>query len=121
METIFDFLNSILFSKKNIKLSEDNKTSYVPFLVNRWCSFYSKEVCSIVNHTVNRFSNLSKEEHYTFLKNIINRVPFKKINYIKKNKDTQKNNEDDTLSLLAKNLELSKREINQYIICQQSQ
>lgn len=122
METIFDFLRSILFSKKRISINEDNKTAYVPFLINRWGSFYSKELCNLINITTNRFSNFTKEEHYLFLYNMLPKNKFLKIDYIKKKgKEKENTKEDDNILMLAKNLELSKREINQYILCQQSQ
>jgi len=117
MENIFDFLNSILFSKKKISINEENKNTYVPFLINRWLSFYSKDVCNIVNQSVNKFSNFSKEEHYLFLKNMLPKLPLKRLDYVKKKKNDN-NDSDDNVSMLAKNLEISKREINQYILCQ---
>jgi len=118
METIFDFLRSILFSKNKLITNEDNKSSYVPFLINRWCSFYSKDVCTLINFTVNRFSNFTKEEHYLFLYNMLPKKKFLKIDYVKKKSKDKEDIEDDKITMLAKNLELSKREINQYIICQ---
>lgn len=117
METIFDFLNSILFSKKNIVVGEENKNNYTPFLINRWLSFYSKDICNVINQSVNKFTNLDRNEQYIFLKNMLPKLPYKKLEYIKKKK-YEKNQVDHQIDLLAKNLEISKREINQYILCQ---
>jgi hypothetical protein len=117
METIFDFLNSILFSKKKICINDENKNTYVPYLINRWLSFYSKDITNIINQSVNRYTNLTRDEHYAFLKNILPKLPFKRLEYVKKKKE-EKTKQDEMVDLLAKNLELSKREINQYILCQ---
>lgn len=119
MENIFDFINSLIFSKKRITFNDENKTGYVPFMINRWCSFYSKDLANIINQTVNKFTFLNKEEHYSFLYNFLPKVKFSKINYIKK-KDKTTDKEDENISMLAKNLELSKREINHYILCHKS-
>jgi len=117
METIFDFINSLIFSKKKITINDENKTGYIPFMINRWCSFYSKDLANIVNQTVNKFTFFTKDEHYNFLYSFLPKVKFSKINYIKK-KDKTATKEDENLAMLAKNLELSKREINHYILCQ---
>jgi hypothetical protein len=117
MENIFDFLNSILFSKQKKSLTCDNNTAYLPFMVNRWCSFYSKDLANIINITTNRFLSFSKEEHFTFLKNFLPKFSFKRIDYVRK-KNTDNKEENPEIAMLAKNLELSKREINHYIICQ---
>jgi len=116
METIFDFLNCILFTKNKKSLTQENNSVYTPFMINRWCSFYSKDLSKFVNLTVNKFSNFSKDEHFVFLKNFLPKLPFKKIDYNKK-KITDKD-EQPELTILARNLELSKREINHYILCQ---
>jgi len=116
METIFDFLNSILFSKAKKNLTQENSSVYTPFMINRWCSFYSKELSRFINLSVNRFSNFNKEEHFIFLRNFLPKLPFKKISYVKK--IAVENETDNTVCMLAKNLELSRREINHYILCQ---
>lgn len=116
METIFDFLNCILFAKAKKSLTQENSSVYTPFMINRWCSFYSKELSKFINLSVNRFSNFTKEEHFAFLKNFLPKLPFKKISYVKKK--VVENEIDDKICMLAKNLELSKREINHYILCQ---
>lgn len=54
----------------------------------------------------------NKSDHYKFLHYIIPRERFKRINYIKKNK-SEKQQDDDT-KLIAKNMQLSTREIKLY-------
>jgi hypothetical protein len=120
METIFDFLQSLLFTKKKIQLGEENLAGYSPYMINRWCSFYSTNLVSLINLSVNRYHQLSKFEHYNLLFCLFSKLFFKRIAYIKK-KDLKKDNNDDLITLLAKNLEISKREINLYITCQQYQ
>lgn len=117
METIFDFLNCILHTKQKKDLTAENNNTYSPFMINRWCSFYSDNFANIINLTVNKFTNFSKEEHFVFLKKFLPKVPFKKINYVKK-KVLKESEEDNTIDMLSKNLEISKREINHYILCQ---
>lgn len=85
-------------------------------MINRWCTMYNKDLANIVNITTNKYTNLSKEEHFNFLRNFLPKLPFKRIEYIKK-KNSEKE-ETSEIAMLAKNLELSKREINHYIICQ---
>ena len=120
METIFDFLQSLLFTKKKIKLNEENLSSYSPFMINRWCSFYSPNLVNLINLSVNRFHQLTKQEHYNLLYCLFSKLFFKRINYIKK-KEIKKESNNEIIDLLAKNLEISKREINLYITCQQYQ
>ena len=51
-KTIFDYINSILFSKKKIDINiEDN--SFILYLFNRWASMYSPELCYYVNEVLN--------------------------------------------------------------------
>jgi hypothetical protein len=56
---------------------------------------------------------LSKDEQNKFLINVVPRTRYKRIEYIKKNKK-EKTKEDENLELLARNLELSQREIKLY-------
>jgi len=116
METIFDFLNCILYTKQKKSLNCENSNTYSPFMINRWCSFYSNNINNIINLTTNKFTNFTKEEHFKFLKNFLPKVPFRKISYVKKK--VQDDEQNPNLEMLAKNLEISKREINHYILCQ---
>ena len=84
-------------------------------MVNRWLSFYDKNKTIFVNETLNKFCSLfeDKNEMYKLYNNLIPQSKFKKINYIKKNKE--KLEEDSTISIIAKNNMLSIREIQSYI------
>ena len=74
----------------------------------------NKQTCQIVNTTTNTMYQVfeNKTNHYKLLHYIIPRERFKRINYIKKNKP-EKQQDDDT-KLLAKNMQLSMREIKLY-------
>lgn len=104
---LFDYLKDIVVNKKgNIPLFE-----YVPFLINRWLSFISPEVCSVLNQTVNMYQVLDKEQHYKFLITAFPKQKFmSRINYIKKVKDIN-TDKDNKVNMLASSKELSTREI----------
>tara|TARA_Y100000310_G_C20215960_1_gene593540 strand:- start:42 stop:422 length:381 start_codon:yes stop_codon:yes gene_type:complete len=115
--TIFSYINDILYTKKGDLLDNiDNESQYNSYMINRWISMYSPQVAQLVNLTSNRLysSFKSKEDNYKFLINIIPKSKFRRINYIKKaSKD--KHTDDEAVEMLAKNVELSKREIRYYI------
>lgn len=87
MPTIFDYLKGILFLKTPIpsKTEEDNK-SFDIFMVNRWCSMVDGDSAKIINETTNKFGHLlpDKNKQYEFLKNVLPKYNYRRINYIKK-------------------------------------
>ena len=91
MITIFDFLKSLLFSKQKIELNCDDESQFSLFMINRWASFYSKDVASYVNQTTNLYGNIHtiKQDQYNFAYYIFPCFKFKKINYVKKLKKTE--------------------------------
>lgn len=104
--TIFDYLKDIIVTKQgNLPLD-----AYVPYLVNRWLSFINPTIGEMINLTFNNKTLLeNKEMHYkTMLVTFpqLKRCP--KINYIKKIKE--KEQENDKVKYLAQNLEISIRE-----------
>jgi len=108
--TIFDYIKDITTYKKgNLPLD-----GYIPFLINRWLSFVTPQICGAINESVNSLGNIDKELHYKLLLRLYpkSKVPF--IKYIKKVKE-EKSEEDNKISLLASNMELSQREIEQYL------
>lgn len=84
--TIFDHLNSILYSKKDIQLNCDDESQFNSFMVNKWISFYSPELNTFINNTANKHISLfqSKQEQFNYYFYLLPRLKFKKINYIKK-------------------------------------
>jgi len=112
----FDILRSLLFAKKTAEdLCSEGLQQFTPYMVNRWISFYDNSKTIFINETFNKFASLfeDKNEMYKLYFNLIPQSKFKKINYIKKKKETQ--DEDPSVSVIAKNNMLSKREIQQYI------
>ena len=109
--TIFDYLKDIITNKKgDIPLEE-----YPPFLINRWLSFVSPTSCKAINESVNSLGNLDKNTHYKLLISCFPKQKYmSKINYIKKIKQ-EKEDKDQSLSILAKTLELSQKEIEEML------
>jgi len=108
--TIFDYIKDITTYKKgNLNLEE-----YIPFLINRWMSFITPQTCGCINETVNVLGNIDKNIHYKLLVTLYpkGKIPF--INYIKKIKE-EKSKEDNNISLLASNLEMSQKEVKQLL------
>lgn len=116
---MFDYLNKVLYKTKgpdtnNIQESEE----FVPFMIQRWSSMYSPEIARLLNETSNRqWSSLSdKEMWFNYLHAVVPHCRFKKIAYLKKKKDTEeKAKNKETLHKVANYLEISSREVSQYI------
>tara|TARA_E500000318_G_scaffold86973_2_gene83781 strand:+ start:855 stop:1223 length:369 start_codon:yes stop_codon:yes gene_type:complete len=109
--TIFDFLNNILHDKKQSELDLSDYNVYSPYIINRFLSQYSSDVCYVINHTVNKNfeTNWDKEHHYKFLIESLPKLKKKFIRYIKKNKD-----KDKDYTRCADIHEISKREVDLY-------
>lgn len=84
--TIFDYLNSVLYSKKRIELNCDDESQFNLFMMNRWISFYSKELAGYINQTTNKTGSVftSKQEQYDYIFNVVPKLRFKKLEYVKK-------------------------------------
>lgn len=93
--TIFDYLNSILYTKNGIELNCDDESQFSIFMINRWVSFYSPETAVYINQTTNIYSAhfTVKQDQYNFIYNILPKLKFKKIAYIKKNKQEKEEKE----------------------------
>lgn len=106
--TIFDYLKDILVTKKgDLPLNE-----YVPFLVNRWLSFINPQIGSAINQINNKTLMEDKEMHYKLMLNMFPKIKYvPKINYIKK-AETNKEGTPSEAIFLAKQLELSEREVS---------
>jgi hypothetical protein len=113
----FQLQNKLFYSKKDNagELDLEGEQSFVPFLFNRWLSFYSKDTPHFVNETLNKFGALfdDKQRQYRLYYNLIPRLKFKRIKYIKKVKREQEDESD--LYLIAKNKNISVRELKQYL------
>jgi Zn-dependent M32 family carboxypeptidase len=97
--TIFQYLNSILFSKKKIDLNCDDESQFNLFMINRWTSMYSKELNEYVNETTNKYWSLfdDKPSQFNYVYSVFPKLKFKKLNYIKKIKKEKKSKEENKL------------------------
>ena len=82
----FQLQNKLFYSKKDDAgfLDQEGEQAFVPFLFNRWLSFYSKDTPNFVNETLNKYSNIfeDKQQQYRLYYNLIPRLKFKRIKYI---------------------------------------
>ena len=113
----FQLQNKLFYSKKDDAgvLDSEGEQAFVPFLFNRWLSFYSKELPGFVNETFNKFGNIfdDKQETYKLYYYLIPRLKWQRISYIKKKKKEE--DEVEGLNAIAKNKNISKRELQQYV------
>ena len=113
----FQLQNKLFYSKKSTAedLDTEGEQAFVPFLFNRWLSFYNKDMSVFVNETLNKFSTIfdDKQQSYRLYYYLIPRLKWKKITYIKKKKKEAA--EEENLTLIAKNKNISKRELLQYV------
>ena len=116
---MFDYLNKILFKTKGPdteNIQED--TDFQPYLVQRWSTMYSPEIAVLVNQTSNTMWKVleDKTTWFNYMHGILPKCKFKRINYIKKKKDTEAaQTNKQTVHKVANKLEISSREVNQYI------
>mgnify|MGYP003627750319 CR=1 FL=1 len=117
----FQLQNKLFFSDKRKEsgfLDSEGEQSFVPFLFNRWLSMYSKDTVGFVNSTLNKYCGIfdtDKQKTYRLYYNLIPRLKFKRINYVKKVKpDKDKQEEVSQLKMIAKNNNISVRELEIY-------
>lgn len=81
----FDYVNTILQSKKNLIVDSETEDSYVPFLSNRSLSYHND--CVMFANEMNRRPFLDKKLQYDFLLNTVRskKRPFAK--WVKQEKD----------------------------------
>lgn len=82
----FDYVNSILYSKKNLIVDEVTEKSYSPFLTNRALSYHKDTILHAQEMNLN--GHLDKKLQFDYLINIIR--PTKRTNskWAKKEKDS---------------------------------
>lgn len=117
--TFFDMLRNLFFSRKDIhrNLDTESQTHFLPFLLNRWLSFYNKDQCVLVNETINKYTGLfdDKNDLYKLYFNFLPVLRYKKIEYIKRKKEEKEKEEAINTTLIARNHNISKREVLLYI------
>lgn len=114
----FDLLRKLIFSKKiNAEdLDYEGLQAFVPFMLNRWISFYDKSQAILINETFNRFTGLfdDKNEQYKLYHYLLPTSRYKKIAYVKKKKEKEEK-EDTNIPILARNQMISQREVSMYL------
>ena len=115
-DTIFNYVDSVLFSKKKLNTINEGETQFSLYMLNRWCSMYSPDIAQIINETTNRYTKAVtlKQDQYEFSYNILPKCKKRKIDYLKKNK-IEKIKEDEDIKNYSKLLEISEREVSLYI------
>ena len=68
--TIFQYLNSLLYSKKTIDMNCDDESQFNLFMVNRWSSMYSPEMANYINESSNKYWSLfdDKQNQYNYIR-----------------------------------------------------
>lgn len=116
---MFVHINRILYKTKPSEVSNvSDDTDFTPFMLQRWCSMYSSDIANLLNETSNRHwpALNTKEEWFNYLDAIIPQCKFKSYKYIKKKKDSESKAKDkESAAKVAAALEISSREVNQYI------
>jgi hypothetical protein len=117
MSTIFDYLKDIITTKTPRIFSIEEEREFIPFLVQRWISMKSPEYAFILNETINRYWSIleQNQEWYDMLIHVIPQSKSSRVSYIKKNKkDNKTKTREETLKKMAKNMEISFKEIETY-------
>jgi len=117
---LFDQLFDILNRKNSdfCKGSEDDEFQS-GYMLQRWLSMYSETLARLINNSTNiLWSTINtKQDWHQILAVLIPQLPRKKIQYLKKNAEKRKTIKSDkcVLEVLANNIELSEKEIKEYI------
>ena len=112
MSTIFDFIEATIFTKnKELLQSSDDEKEFSPYMVNRWLSMYSPQMCNVVNETTNKYSVIfdNKKDLFDFYVSVLPSVSFKRVSYIKKSSKEDK--EFKHIDLIANTRQTSQREV----------
>lgn len=114
---MFNYLNGILYKSTKITDISESDPDFQPYIVQRWCTMHSSHLTHIVNETTNKYWQVldSKTAWYRLLDTTIPRCSYKKITYFKKSKKEDSNNEKSNLLKIANNLEISSRELINYM------
>ena len=114
--TIFNYLDSILCSKKYITDINHEESQYSSFMCNRWISMYSNTTAEIINDSVNKYWSqmMQPKDHYDFLMCLMPKYNRKKINYIKKVKEDPAAVAKNHNTAIARKMEISTREVEMY-------
>lgn len=117
MSTVFDYIDSIIHTKKHVEDIKYDENQYSAYMVNRWISMSDCSAAQIINESTNRYWSVltDRVDHYDLLLCLMPTQRKKKINYIKKIKDEPAKKADENLKLIARNMEMSTRELKTYM------
>lgn len=119
MSDLFGYLKDIITFKQNlIEYDLEESKDFQPYLIQRWLSMYSDEFADICNESLNVSWSVmkDKESWYKMFLGCIPKRKMKKISYVKKKAKKKSHTADaDVVKLLARQLEISKREASMYI------
>ena len=119
MNTFFDNLKNIIYTKdKELINQELDYKNFSIFMMNKWLSFYSDDMCEYINKLSNTNSKVFDDQRdwYKFLFVTIPPLKFKKINYIKKISEKEEKLDGDVIEFLANKMEMSQKEVREYVI-----
>ena len=117
----FFILLKSLFTKEVVDI-EPTDENFPLYLVNRYISFYHPNLCIFIDNTTNRYDNaqsfLDPAIAYKTLCAMLPKLPFTRIDYVKKRVSERAQNKgvtNEQLKQLADLLEISKREVLNYL------
>jgi hypothetical protein len=118
--TFFDIISHLFYKRpiKEASLEEADIQQFTPYMISRWLSFYDKRQCILSNETLNRFHSIdeNKSSLYKLYYELIPKLSYKKIQYIKKTKESKDENSlEANIIMLAKNHNISSREVKMYM------
>jgi len=116
----FQILQNLFYKKtQSSNLNVEDLSEFQPYLINRWLSFYDKSMVNFCNNFLNKNIQLfdDRNQLYKFYINIIPKLRYKKISYIKKKKKEKLKDDElvNNIKLYAKNNFMSQREVNMLI------
>ena len=108
---MFTHLKDLIQTKAPLKQNMELDADFNPYMAQRWLSMYNKDFATIINYTTNSSypALVDKNMWYKLLQTCIPCNPNRYIKYIKKNKK-EKTINDNVLSFVSANMEISKRE-----------
>lgn len=86
MKNTFEHINNLINKKEQYTITSDD--DFVPYMIQRWISMVSPQVAFVLNETSNsQFSALTdKQMWHDYFLTVIPRLGYKKIKYLKKEK-----------------------------------
>ena len=115
--TFFELISNTFYNKTDDILDSEGSNHFNGYMFNRWLSFYSHAQATFVNDTLNKFGYIftDKLQQYRLFFHLIPKLRFKKIAYIKKKKELAEKKDDYPYHILAKQQQLSTRELQNLI------